>query len=232
MAKSTTKTQTFTDYPKPRPNLDANPLADIIENQLARRSKRVEQIFSVVGALIAFSGLVIGFVYNPTKDDNFRSREMQLMLRNQREALDSLQRRLDNIQQHPHGNDTLTFTLSSNAQLTVFQRSLDSLKKRFAKIESIIIKDPSQVLEIPLIKREIEDNKTANQAKFETLNKDIERAYNIILVSLAGLAVSVFAPVLSSIIQRKRTNESENKTPDEGVNLSKSTKPKLSNNSQ
>jgi predicted nuclease with TOPRIM domain len=70
------------------------------------------------------------------------------------------------------------------SRLVNLNQSISQLESRFSKIEKIIIKDPSESLEIPLIRNDIENIKEVNQSQIETMKQDIERAYTIILGTL------------------------------------------------
>jgi hypothetical protein len=86
------------------------------------------------------------------------------------------------------------------SQLINLNQSLGQLEAKFSKIEKIIIKDPSESLEIPLIQNDIKNMKEVNQSQIETMRQDIERAYTIILGTLIVLALSVLAPALTKLI--------------------------------
>lgn len=93
------------------------------------------------------------------------------------------------------------------SQLTNLNQSLDQLEVRFSKIENIIVKDPSESLEIPLIQNDIENIKEVNQSQIEIMRQDIERAYTIILGTLIVLALSVLAPALINLIPNFKERE-------------------------
>lgn len=97
------------------------------------------------------------------------------------------------------------------SEIANLNKSLDQIETRFSKIENIIVQDPSESLEIPLLQNDIQNIKEFNQSQIDTMREDIERAYTIILGTLIVLALSVLAPALTNLFANFSDKEESKK---------------------
>lgn len=88
-----------------------------------------------------------------------------------------------------------------------FVQSLDSLKKRFDKIEAIIAQDPSKSLELTLIRKDLEHGDDKIKEELEHIKSDIDKTNTIIISSLLALVVGIFTQYVSNIGKNKSTKE-------------------------
>lgn len=188
------------------------------EKKLFKSDILITFFSSLLTLLLAFSGLLT------VKDDKVQEAKIKLETINninvkrqqmlfsqkllaQQNYLDTLRSILCN----QNTNKTLIRsnleTSLLNARISTFDSSLIKLNKRFEKIELIITQSPEEVLELPLLKRDLETIKLSNDVRFENLNKDLDRAYNIIYTSLAALAIAIISPILSSIFGIRKNTE-------------------------
>lgn len=96
------------------------------------------------------------------------------------------------------------------AQVSGLNNSVNSLQERFTKIEALLVQDPTKALEVPLMRKDMETLKESNQTAFANLRQDIDRTFNLLLVSILALAVAILAPALSNLIGRKEKPQEEN----------------------
>ena len=82
-------------------------------------------------------------------------------------------------------------------------RSIDSLKLSVNKIEKIIIQDTDKALEIPMLKKDIENIKERNALEIDLLKSHIDNYNNFMLATLGVLAIGTLANALINIGKRE-----------------------------
>jgi hypothetical protein len=113
--------------------------------------------------------------------------------------------------------NALSLTAPENSLTTDvigIKNSVSNIDERLTKIEEIIIQDPQKSLEVPLLRKDLENISTTTTFQISAIRQDVERSYNLILVTLVALAVAVFAPSLGNIF-KKDIDEKKKKGEDE-----------------
>lgn len=98
-----------------------------------------------------------------------------------------------------------------SVQLERIEDSIKDLQDRFSGIENIILRDPQKSLEIPLLRKDIDDLKESSQLSLASLRADIERAYTIFIGTIAALFVTVIAPGITNMFKKQNRQLQEDK---------------------
>ena len=98
-----------------------------------------------------------------------------------------------------------------SVQLERIENSIKDLQDRFSGIENIILRDPQKSLEIPLLRKDIDDLKESSQLSLASLRADIERAYTIFIGTIAALFVTVIAPGITNMFKKQNRQLQEDK---------------------
>jgi hypothetical protein len=105
---------------------------------------------------------------------------------------------------------TSDVALSSN--VSKLEKSTKAIDERLEIIEDLIIQDPQKALEIPLIRKDIEHITESVNVKIDIINREIERFYNIVVVSFLTLAIGVLTPgIVNGITNMFRIERDEAK---------------------
>ena len=91
--------------------------------------------------------------------------------------------------------------------ITNLRSSVNDVDERLAKIEGIIVQDPQEALEVPFLRKDLENVSSTTELQISDLRQDVERSYNLMLVTIVALAVAVLAPALSNLFRKNREEQ-------------------------
>ena len=94
-------------------------------------------------------------------------------------------------------------------QLQQVTNDLRKLEEKQGRIEKAILANPAKALEIPLIQRDIEAIKASQQSAGAVLKDSVDRVYDLNKWLLGGMAVSIMALALSTLLPTKRKPDSD-----------------------
>ncbi len=101
--------------------------------------------------------------------------------------------------------NSLSSTTSPNTlavEVVGLRNSANNVDQRLTKIEGIIVQDPQKALEIPLLRKDLDNLVSKTDLQIALLRQDIERSYNLMLVTIVALTVAVLAPALGNIFRK------------------------------
>jgi len=82
--------------------------------------------------------------------------------------------------------------------------TIDNLDKDMTALQSAVLEDPVKALELPLLRRDLENARVANDAGVQSVKADIERQYDLMkwLVGTFALGMlGMLATVLTAIVK-------------------------------
>ncbi|HVN95357.1 MAG TPA: hypothetical protein VMT62_02920 [Syntrophorhabdaceae bacterium] len=87
------------------------------------------------------------------------------------------------------------------------QVSLKDIDSRLGKLEAAILSTPSKALEIPLLQRDIENIKVAQQSGVASLRDSVDRVYDLNKWLLGAMAVSIISLALATFLKGKNVGQ-------------------------
>jgi hypothetical protein len=91
----------------------------------------------------------------------------------------SHQQQLSDLTNHINSISNVPTDSALNLQLQQLSTSVADISSRLSKLESVILENPVKALEIPLMKRDIENIKDSEKEGFKRLKENIDRTYDI-----------------------------------------------------
>lgn len=117
-------------------------------------------------------------------------------LRRQTAQISSLRAEVGRLQAEVQALRKTPDRSSMGAQVASLAVTASDLRMRQQRLEVAIMDDPARALQVPLIRRDL-DNLIAQQVQQgEAQRRDVERLYQLVIGLFAALAVSVLAPGL------------------------------------
>jgi hypothetical protein len=86
-------------------------------------------------------------------------------------------------------------------QVKVLQQKINAIDVRLAKLESAIMASPSKALEIPLLQRDLDNLKTAQQSSLAAVKEGVDRIYDLNKWLLGALAVSIVTLAVANFLK-------------------------------
>lgn len=113
-----------------------------------------------------------------------------------REELRSLKTDLQNVASLPHDAKVAI-------QLQQTQKAIKDIAERQEKLEQVILANPAKALEIPLLQRDLENVKSAQQANLTAVKEGVDRIYDLNKWLLGAMAISIVTLAISNFLKGK-----------------------------
>lgn len=88
-------------------------------------------------------------------------------------------------------------------QLQQTQKAIKSISSRQEKLEEVILANPTRALQIPLLQRDLENLRAAQQANLVAVKGDVDRIYDLNKWLLGAMAISIVTLALSNFLKGK-----------------------------
>jgi hypothetical protein len=148
-----------------------------------------------------------GYVYGHVKDNALVQIDLKKIrdeLRDEQKneiaqlgvEIDKLKTRLDSLSNIPK-EDKLYL------QLQKLSSAAADLKGREDKLEAVILSNPSKALEVPLLQRDLDSIKTAQQANIITFKESVDRIYDLNKWLVGAMAISVITLAIGNFLKSK-----------------------------
>jgi|GEM_PF-7088464 len=115
--------------------------------------------------------------------------------------VDNLSTEFKNLRDSLNNISTLPKEAKLSFQLQQTQKTLANIEGRQDRLEQVIVTSPSKVLEIPLIKRDLENLKDAQKAEILTIKDGVDRVYDLNKWLLGAMAVSIIALAIANFLK-------------------------------
>ena len=125
-----------------------------------------------------------------------RSRELE-SLRNRISKLESDIGALANIPTHA----------KVAVQLKSIQTSLDSTSAEVAALDKAIMQSPAKALEVPLLRRDMDNMKESDQANFASMKDDLNRVYSLgewFIGLMATMAIGMLSLAITNFLSKPK----------------------------
>jgi hypothetical protein len=115
--------------------------------------------------------------------------------------LDNLNTKFKNVDDSLANISHLPKDAKLSFQLQQIQKTVANIQGRQDQLEQVIVTSPSKVLEIPLIKRDLDNLKDAQKAEIISIKEGVDRVYDLNKWLLGAMAVSIIALAIGSFLK-------------------------------
>jgi hypothetical protein len=176
-----------------------------------RKPLTILAIIGMIGALVVFSFVVARRFVTGTRDGTtaiisayirrslIAERQFQLLSKRVRYNEFQLKRIQAQVSRLSKPSDESKFT----GRLNGMEQSIRQLEDDQSKIEDALLESPAKALQLPLLAREMESDRRANEAALLAVRGEIDRqnsfmqwVFGTFAVSVVGLILTVVLPVL------------------------------------
>jgi hypothetical protein len=115
--------------------------------------------------------------------------------------LDHLSTEFNDIRDSVKAASNLPEKSKLSFQLQQIQKSVADIQNREGQLEQVILTSASRALEIPLIKRDLENLKATQQTAILTIKEDFDRTYDLSKWLLGALAVGIITLAIGNFLK-------------------------------
>jgi len=98
-------------------------------------------------------------------------------------------------------------------QLKDIDTKLDDLKTKSSKLEEVILNSPAKALEVPLLRKDLDNLKDAQQQNLIALRQGIDQIYDLNKWLLGAMAISIVTLALSNLLKGREKSEKPDTQP-------------------
>jgi hypothetical protein len=113
--------------------------------------------------------------------------------------------KLKELEQHISSLSNIPKEDALYIELQKVSNSVGDLNSREAKIESVILENPAKALEMPLLRRDLDNVKESQQAALVNLKDSVDRIYDLNKWLLGAMAVSIVTLAAGNLLKPKET---------------------------
>lgn len=173
-------------------------------------SRLKSEWLTLAGGLI---GLLIGIlsIFAPFGKDNavlpslaYQEEVLKIHkeLQGMSENVNNLKAQLDTLSQIP---DESKFAI----QLRDINTVLTDLKSRQSKLEEVIMSNPAKAIEVPLLRKDLDSLKDAQQQNLLALRQGVDQVYDLNKWLLGAMAVSIVTLAISNLMKGREKEKPE-----------------------
>jgi hypothetical protein len=171
-----------------------------IENKL---SQFLRLGFPLGAAAIGFMALVSTVIFDKTAKTTVDSLVPSLSQRELDERMATIHAEITALKLgQPNDVDARPLTSSEAA---ILSRRMDQIEARQRRIEVTITNNPARSLELPIIRRDLDNNKENALKLFESMEQAVDRVYDLCKWLVGGLAISVIGLGLSNFFSARKS---------------------------
>jgi uncharacterized protein (DUF3084 family) len=89
-------------------------------------------------------------------------------------------------------------------QLKGMDTALTDLKARHAKLEDAILTNPAKAIEVPLLRKDLDNLKDSQQQNLLALQQGVDRIYDLNKWLLGAMAVSIITLAISNVLSGRK----------------------------
>jgi hypothetical protein len=175
----------------------------------ARRSAVLSIIAAVIGLVVAFYSIFGSFIFKGADDLITKKLDIEITtlraLQEDKLRLQPIIDRINNLEQHISSLANIPKEDALYIELQKLGNSVGDLNSREAKIETVILENPAKALEMPLLRRDLDNAKEAQQAALVSLKESVDRIYDLSKWLLGAMAVSIVTLAVVNLLKPKET---------------------------
>lgn len=171
-----------------QPSEAAKTKGAVSRRSLADSIKRYSEVIltiipAIVGAIVAFYVLISTESGTSIRKEfiqlDVQFNDLKLAVTKQMANQDELIRKIQKIENTISSLSNIPKDDVLYLQTQQLANGVSELKSREDKIEAVILNNPSKALEMPLIERDVENIKTAEQTNFASMKDSVDRIYDL-----------------------------------------------------
>ena len=177
------------------------------------RRERVEKttnLVQIVAAMLAVAGTLIA-AYTGYLSQRMSSISTGVV---EQERIKSIENELSAIKHNLVETNEQIKSLSEipeqtkmTSQLGSISSSVNQIQDKIIRLEQVIIQDPIKALEIPLLRKDLDNQKALNQAEIAAIRQEVERTYNLLIGSVVGIGLAVITSVVTNLFKKEKAKE-------------------------
>jgi len=162
------------------------------------KSEWLQLVAGFIGLLIGILTIVSPFGKDnpvlPSVAHNEEVLKIHQELQEMSKNVNNLKGQLDTLSQIP---DEAKFTI----QLQSINTVVSDLKTRQSKLEEVIMSNPAKAIEVPLLRKDLDGLKDAQQQNMLALRQGVDQIYDLNKWLLGAMAVSIVTLAISNLIK-------------------------------
>lgn len=119
-------------------------------------------------------------------------------------AIDEITDEIDSIKRQLSEITELSDKTKIAIELSKLKTDVDSIRGEHLKISEIIIKKPEDALSLILLEKDVENYRESTSASILTLDGRIQGNFNLMLVFIGGLVISLAGIYIRQIFEKKK----------------------------
>ena len=119
--------------------------------------------------------------------------------------IDRLSVQINELQKHFASLSSIPAENTLSIEIQKLNTAQDALSTREEKLEFAIMRNPAQALEVPLLRRDLDNLKDAQQAAYSTLKDSVDRIYDLNKWLLGAMAISIVTLAVGNLLKPKET---------------------------
>lgn len=172
---------------------------------------RISSVLSIVAAVLGL-GVWIFSSFIQTQRSDVISKELTIrndqvikFIAEYQSKFNDVISRISALEQHISSISNIPKEDTLYIEMQKVSTSVSDLNSRESKIESIILESPAKALEMPLLRRDLDNVKEAQQAAVVSLKESVDRVYDLNKWLLGAMAVSVVTLAAGNLLKPKET---------------------------
>lgn len=132
----------------------------------------------IVSGVLSFAFLIVAALHNERTSTEARRAELQIALNDVKGQILELNQSLDDVRNQIRDLGKPINPFDQSMQLNALNNSVAENQKRLASLEGAILTNAEKALAIPLIRKDIDSLKEAQQTNIAASKQDIDRIYD------------------------------------------------------
>jgi hypothetical protein len=188
------------------PDVRGTPTQSADEKEQAGGPGSVSKWLNGIAVTVAVGSMMVGFATSlvniiPNEVAGRSLVSIEERITGIESKVDNLSTEFKSISDSLNNIATLPKEAKLSFQLQQTQKTLANIQGRQDRLEQVIVTSPSKVLEIPLIKRDLENLKDAQKAEILTIKDGVDRVYDLNKWLLGAMAVSIIALAIANFLK-------------------------------
>jgi hypothetical protein len=195
----------------------------LLRGNIQFKEVKIKEIPTIPSVLLAVMGLIaiFGAVYLYLSTNTIRTPQaesitdiqaLETEIASMKAQLESSQQEIENLRSDFHSLSDVSDQSKVSLELNRLDNSITDVQSRMSKIERVIMGDPVQALEIPLLQKDFESTKALYDSRLLSVEQSVSQIYNLILGVLVVIGLGFLGIAASNLwTARKPKDESNSK---------------------
>jgi regulator of replication initiation timing len=166
---------------------------------LRNRFRTWELLSLIAGMITVFASLFLTVspeIFRPNPSD-FTVSRIDRLESNLAQTSDDLSKLKEQIKSLSSVPDNTKVAI----QLTTINATVTDLQARHSKLESAILENPTKAIEVPLLRKDLDNLKDAQQQNMAALKQGVDQVYDLNKWLLGAMAISIVTLAVSNLLK-------------------------------